>query len=78
VTAQQVRSALLKIDHVETRVHGVRNDIVDVGDHAVIVRSERTGTARPISFEEILDWKSGKPNSSVKRALARAVGLPGA
>ena len=78
MTEQAVRTALLKLDHVRTRVQGIRNDILEVGAHAVTVRSERTGTRREITFAEILNWKSGKPNSSVKRAHAHAVGLPGA
>jgi hypothetical protein len=78
LTDEDLRNRLAGLREVRTIVHGVVNRVVRLESSRVLVVSERTGHERPIPFRHIRQWRTTRANSRVVRALARAVGLPGA
>ncbi len=74
----EIAAKLAKLPTVRTVVRGVVNEIRDVEAHAVVVRSELTGRDRRVPYSGIRGWKQRGSNGRIRRALARAVGLPGA
>ena len=74
LTNQQILICLEHIIQIETlHLHDVRNDIIHVGDDFVLVRSERTGRDRPISYDRIRNYFTQDESiiDAVRRILAK-------
>jgi hypothetical protein len=70
MTDEEIVRHLQQLKFVETPVQGVRNSIVQVKAHSVVVRSERTKREREIPFDDIRRSESVTRNGVIAKALA--------
>jgi len=75
MTDQEINQALSKLAIVNTPALRVRNRIVRVDPHSVVVESERTRRARSIPFSALRTAQRVTRNGVIVRALAAAIGL---
>ena len=79
LTNLEIKQRLMPIARLRTLDRGTGNEVLEVGDSSVRVRSDEPleddePTDRRITFDLIRDFKT-KPHRSIRRALARIVGF---
>jgi hypothetical protein len=72
---QEIRMRLMPVSRVRTVVQGVENEVLEVRDASVVVRSSRTARPREITFSEIRSWRRAGGNGRIRKALAQVLGL---
>src|SRR6266545_2892315 len=69
-TDEQIARRLRLIVTVRTEALSVPNEIIEVGDNSVTVRSERTGTPRTVPFRDLRNAESVTTHGQIVRTLA--------